>query len=127
MPAVVADQRAAEAVLVAANADIGVARAALLPNLSLSASAAASGLITAGGASSAALGASLAQPVRQLVGFQRVALAPGESREVEFTLGFEQLSFINARSERVVEPGTRYDFWVGDSAEATQQASLTLE
>ncbi|WP_434379785.1 glycoside hydrolase family 3 N-terminal domain-containing protein [Melittangium boletus] len=73
------------------------------------------------------LGASLAQPVRQLVGFQRVPLAPGESREVEFTLGFEQLSFINARSERVVEPGTRYDFWVGDSAEATQQASLTLE
>ncbi|WP_095982137.1 glycoside hydrolase family 3 N-terminal domain-containing protein [Melittangium boletus] len=72
-------------------------------------------------------GASTAQPVRQLAGFQRVALAPGESRTLEFTLGFKELSFFDSRASRVVEPGTRYDLWVGDSSEATQHASFTME
>ncbi|MFY0582742.1 fibronectin type III-like domain-contianing protein [Cystobacter fuscus] len=73
------------------------------------------------------LGTSLAQPVRQLVGFQRVTLAPGESRELEFPLGFQELSFFDARATRVVEPGTRYELWVGDSSEATQHASFMME
>jgi beta-glucosidase len=72
-------------------------------------------------------GASTAQPVRQLVGFQRVTLAAGESRELEFPLGFRELSFFDARATRTVEPGTRYDLWVGDSSEATQHASFTME
>jgi beta-glucosidase len=71
-------------------------------------------------------GASTAQPVRQLAGFQRIALAPGESREVEFPLGFQELSFIDTHSARGVEPHTRYDVWVGDSSEATLHASFTM-
>ncbi|WNG13422.1 beta-glucosidase [Cystobacter fuscus] len=73
------------------------------------------------------LGTSITQPVRQLVGFQRVTLAPGESRELEFPLGFQELSFVDARATRVVEPGTRYELWVGDSSEATRHASFTME
>ncbi|QRK12917.1 beta-glucosidase BglX [Archangium violaceum] len=72
-------------------------------------------------------GASTAQPVRRLVGFQRLTLTPGESRDVEFELGFQELSFLDASAARVVEPGTQYDLWVGDSSEATQHARFVME
>jgi outer membrane protein, multidrug efflux system len=55
------DIRAAEANLLAANADVGAARAALLPGLSLSASAASLDLAVGGGATATSIGASLAQ------------------------------------------------------------------
>lgn len=57
------DIRVAEAQLVAANADIGAARAALLPSLDLSASATAAGLISGGSTTVASLAASLAQTI----------------------------------------------------------------
>lgn len=43
--------------------------------------------------------------LKQLRGFGRIHLESGESRQVEFALGFEELSCWNARMERVVEPG----------------------
>lgn len=67
--------------------------------------------------------ASVEQPVRELKGFQRVALAPGEQKRVEFTLGFDELSFINVESKRVVEP-TTYDIWVGGSSLAAAETTL---
>ena len=51
-------------------------------------------------------GASVEEPLRVLKGFQRVNLQPGESKKVTFPLGFQELSFINAKSQRVVEPPT---------------------
>ncbi|HEX6307532.1 MAG TPA: glycoside hydrolase family 3 N-terminal domain-containing protein [Longimicrobiales bacterium] len=49
--------------------------------------------------------ASLARPVMELAGFRRIHLAPGETREVTFTLGLEQLSMLDEELRRVVEPG----------------------
>src|SRR5262249_36776572 len=49
-------------------------------------------------------GTSVARPVRELKGYQRVELAPNESRRVEFTLGREELSFWNIEMKKVVEP-----------------------
>ena len=49
--------------------------------------------------------ASTPRPVRQLAGFRRVQLEPGESRAVEFVIRAEQFSMINNREERVIEPG----------------------
>ena len=49
--------------------------------------------------------ASTPRPIRQLEGFKRVTLRPGESRRVEFTLKPEQFSMINSRDSRVIEPG----------------------
>jgi beta-glucosidase len=64
-------------------------------------------------------GTSVARPVRELEGFQRVHLAPGESRRLEFELGREELAFWNADMKRVSEPGSLY-VWVGpDSAQGT--------
>lgn len=49
--------------------------------------------------------ASVAQPVMALKGFRRLHLAPGESREITFELGPDELSLWNAQMARVVEPG----------------------
>jgi len=49
--------------------------------------------------------ASTPRPVRQLEGFKRISLDPGESKEVEFTLKPRQLSIINKKNKRVLEPG----------------------
>ncbi len=71
-------------------------------------------------------GARIEEPVRQLEGFQRVPLAPGESKHVTFTLGLPEMSFINAQSERVVEPGTEYTVYIGGSSQATQSAQFNV-
>jgi len=49
--------------------------------------------------------ASTPRPVRQLEGFERLTLEPGESRIVEFTLAPRQFSIINNKDLRVIEPG----------------------
>jgi beta-glucosidase len=69
--------------------------------------------------------ASVSQPVRELKGFTRVTLAPGESKHVEFPLGFDELSFYNVKIERTVEP-TTYDVWVGGSSLADAETSFKV-
>jgi beta-glucosidase len=49
--------------------------------------------------------ASVTQPLKQLRGFRRVHLAPGESTSVRFDLDADALAIWDARMERTVEPG----------------------
>lgn len=49
---------------------------------------------------------SVAQPVRELKGFTRLHLAPGESREVSFAITPAMLSLLDLDLQPVVEPGT---------------------
>jgi beta-glucosidase len=49
--------------------------------------------------------ASTPRPIRQLEGFNRIFLKPGESKEVEFKLVPRQFSNINDKGKRVIEPG----------------------
>jgi beta-glucosidase len=67
--------------------------------------------------------ASVEQPVRELKGFTRVTLAPGETRHVTFPLGFDELNFYSADLKKIVEP-TTYEIWLGGSSLATAQTSL---
>jgi len=69
--------------------------------------------------------ASVEQPVRELKGFARVALAPGEQKHVEFPLGFDELNFVNTDMKRTVEP-TAYKIWVGGNSLATAETDLKL-
>ncbi len=70
--------------------------------------------------------ATVARPVRELLGFSRVELAPGECRTVVFRLSTEQFAHIDARYRRVVEPG-RVSVQVGrSSADLPLIAELTL-
>jgi beta-glucosidase len=70
-------------------------------------------------------GGSVEEPVRELRGFQRVTLKPGETRQLTFTLGFDQLSYYNLEMERVIEP-TEYRVWVGGSSEASLAAQFEV-
>ena len=67
---------------------------------------------------------SVTRPVRLARGFERVALAPGESREVRFTLGPADLAYFGAAMRREVEPGT-YVLEVGSSS--AELAAVELE
>src|SRR5690606_17436579 len=71
--------------------------------------------------------ASIVQPVRKLRGFQRVALKPGETQEVQFDLTAEDFGFWtnDPRGEFVVEPG-KVDIYAGNSSTATKKATLSI-
>ena len=68
---------------------------------------------------------SVTRPVKELRGFERVALKPGESKRVAFTLGPDELSMIDRRMHRVVEAG-RFDVMVGTSATPVLTATLDV-
>jgi beta-glucosidase len=59
--------------------------------------------------------ASRTRPIRELKGFQRVSLAPGQSREVKFELKRENLMFVGDEDHWIVEPGV-FDVWVASSS-----------
>ena len=61
------------------------------------------------------LAASVTRPTKELRGFVRVSLAPGERRTVTFTLHAEQLAFTGLDGRLVVEPG-RHLVMVGTSS-----------
>jgi len=68
-------------------------------------------------------GASVEQPIRSLKGFTRITLNPGESKSVDFPLGFDELSFVNADNLRVAEAAD-YAVFIGGSSLADQSAEF---
>ncbi|HTW06548.1 MAG TPA: glycoside hydrolase family 3 C-terminal domain-containing protein [Acidimicrobiales bacterium] len=69
--------------------------------------------------------AAAAEPPRQLEAFQRVALAPGQSTVVHFTLAGSQLGYFSAKTSRwSVAPGA-YRVWMGDSSALAQLPART--
>jgi beta-glucosidase len=58
---------------------------------------------------------SLVRPVRELKGFRRVHLEPGETQVVEFALPADELAFYNNEEERILEPG-EFELYVGGSS-----------
>jgi beta-glucosidase len=69
-------------------------------------------------------GASTEQPIRNLKGFRRVELDPGQSQTVHFPLGFDELSFYNVKAQQVVEPAD-YTVYIGGSSTASNAAHFT--
>ena len=70
-------------------------------------------------------GTSVARPVRELKGFQRVTLAAGESRSVRFTLGKDELAFWNAEPDWVIEPAA-VTVWVASDANSGESVELSI-
>lgn len=58
---------------------------------------------------------SVTRPVKELKGFEKIELQPGETRTVSFTLTAYQLKFYNLDMEFVLEPG-EFKVWVGPSS-----------
>jgi beta-glucosidase len=70
-------------------------------------------------------GTSVLQPVRRLSGFQRISLAPGQTRTVTFTLGSQQIGYYDNQGQFVVEPDS-VDVYVGDSSTGGLQSQFTV-
>jgi beta-glucosidase len=68
---------------------------------------------------------SVTRPVKELRGFRRITLRPGEARTVSFTLGAADLAFFDADLDLVVEPGT-FRVFVGTSSEQVEEARFQL-
>lgn len=64
--------------------------------------------------------ASVTRPVKLLRGFERVELAPGQSKTITFKLGFEDLAMYDAAMKRVVEPGSFTVFAGGNSVDTLE-------
>ncbi len=69
--------------------------------------------------------ASRTRPVKQLRGFKRVSLEPGQKVTVDFMLAPEDLSLIDVNMNEVVEPGT-FDVMVGPSSAETSSVPLEV-
>lgn len=69
--------------------------------------------------------ASRTRPVKQLRGFKRVSLEPGQKITIEFPISPADLSLIDANMNRVVEPGT-FDIMVGPSSSETSNVALEV-
>lgn len=70
--------------------------------------------------------ASVARPVRELKGFRKIALDPGEEKEVYFTITEEMLRFTNIDMKFASEAGNFYAF-VGNSSETQNKAEFLLK
>lgn len=68
---------------------------------------------------------SLTRPVKELKGFAKVDLQPGEAREVTFTLTAADLAFHTARGTWEAEPG-EFQLFLGNSSEADKPVGFTL-
>ncbi len=69
---------------------------------------------------------SIARPVKELKGFERITLQPGESRKVTFTVDAELLKFYNADLVYDCEPG-EFQLMVGPDSRNVQMQTFTLK
>jgi beta-glucosidase len=68
---------------------------------------------------------SVTRPVKELRGFRRVAIDPGQTKTVEFSLGPNELSFLNRDMHRVVEPGG-FKIMIGGNSDEAIEAKLNV-
>jgi beta-glucosidase len=70
-------------------------------------------------------GTSVVRPVRELKGFHRISLTPGQAQKIEFTLGAEELRFWNIDMKNVVEPA-ELTVWIAPDSTQGTPAKVTI-
>ncbi len=70
-------------------------------------------------------GTSVEEPVRKLKGFQRVSLAPGETKKVTFSLGADAFALWNINNEYTVEPSLVH-IWVSPDSSRGEPVELEI-
>jgi beta-glucosidase len=68
---------------------------------------------------------SVPRPVKELKGFKKIWLEPGQSQTVSFQITPESLSFYNDQMKWVIEPGD-FDIMVGTASDDVQHVKLTV-
>ncbi len=66
------------------------------------------------------------RPMRELKGFQRITLQPGETRAVTFNLGPDELRYWSTNAGRWIQEQAAFDIWVGADSLATLHATFEV-
>jgi|WetSurMetagenome_2_1015567.scaffolds.fasta_scaffold58393_1 beta-glucosidase len=66
------------------------------------------------------------RPLRELKGFERVPLQPGETKTVTFPLGSEQLTYWSTSAGAWVQDAAAFDLWAGSDSLASLHAQLEV-
>ena len=61
------------------------------------------------------IAAQISRPVKELKGFQKISLLPGQSEEVTFSINSDLLSYYNQEGKKVTDPG-KFEIFVGTSS-----------
>lgn len=66
------------------------------------------------------------RPMRELKGFERVTLQPGETKTVTFELGPEELTYWSTNAGKWIQDAASFDVWVGSDSLASLHADLDV-
>ncbi len=66
------------------------------------------------------------RPRREMKGFERVSLAPGETKTVSFKLGPEELRYWSTAQKKSIQEAAWFDVWVGGDSTASTHAELEV-
>jgi len=69
---------------------------------------------------------SASRPVRQLEGFKRIALKPGEKQTLTFPLGKNELQFWDPQTKKWIVEASTFDVWAGEDSTASLHTELTV-
>jgi beta-glucosidase len=69
---------------------------------------------------------SASRPVRELKGFERITLAPGEKRTVHFTLTAADLGYWSSAKRAWVQEAATFDAWVGADSQASLHGNFSI-
>ena len=71
------------------------------------------------------IAADISRPIKELRGFQRISLKPGEKQAVVFKLKADDLAFYNSRMEFVTEPGL-FHVWIAKNSQEGLMAEFEI-
>ena len=69
---------------------------------------------------------SASRPVRQLKGFRRIALKPGETQMLKFPLGKDELEFWSPQTKAWCVEAGAFDVWAGEDSTASLHTELVV-
>jgi len=65
------------------------------------------------------------RPVKELKGFQKIRLKPGQDQTVNFSLHTDELAFFNQKMQELTEPGD-FHVWIGGSSDTELRSEFTI-
>ncbi len=69
---------------------------------------------------------SASRPIRELKGFERIALAPGETKRARFKLGPPELRYWSPAARDWVQETENFDVWVGNDSSASLHSTFRI-
>jgi beta-glucosidase len=65
------------------------------------------------------------RPVKELKGFQKLRLKPGENKTITFEINTDDLAFYDRQMQRITEPG-KFHAWIGGDSDTGLQSEFEV-